>query len=444
MKASDALIFQAVDEVQRAVRAEAAKSQKKIDMILEESRQQREEARLQTKVLEDQVSKLTSMMEVLLKTRMDMALGGEGVDLSRDDGVAKPEVEKAVDEQLKAENVRDLMSRMPVPEDEDERLRVVRKMGFEAGDVSDLIGDPDFERLVDEACAEIRRRDWHDLLHRRDPRDSALHGELRRGGQHQTSRRLLASQGGHRVSTRHQETRRHLDQRHDGRHAGGSAPQHAGDDGPRHLGCRSRDGSMVPRHGRGRSGRRRSLPTTPSFRINPCLEGTKPATYGAFRIFAEKASDMEAVNHYSGAPISVEGQCVGTFCLMDGKHRDDVDTEKLRAYAARAAKLIEEKAAKRGLGRRRRVRSGNGGWFASSSIFLFCVIKSRSLRPTRSSRCAADVALARPKLYCLLMHNRCHVISLRSSKKSSTTIRGRESSAPRWKRVTLASLVLPW
>ena len=153
MKASDALIFEAVDEVQRAVRAEAAKSQKKIDMILEESRQQREEARLQTKVLEDQVSKLTSMMEVLLKTRMDMALGGEGVDLSRDDGVAKPEVEKAVDEQLKAENVRDLMSRMPVPEDEDERLRVVRKMGFEAGDVSDLIGDPDFERLVDEACA---------------------------------------------------------------------------------------------------------------------------------------------------------------------------------------------------------------------------------------------------------------------------------------------------
>ena len=80
------------------------------------------------------------------------------------------------------------------------------------------------------------------------------------------------------------------------------------------------------------------------------LEGTKPATYGAFRIFAEKASDMEAVNHYSGAPINVEGQCVGTFCLMDGKHRDDVDTEKLRAYAARAAKLIEEKAAKRGFG----------------------------------------------------------------------------------------------
>ena len=83
MKASDALIFEAVDEVQRAVRRRGAQaSPKKIDMILEESRQQREEARLQTKVLEDQVSKLTSMMEVLLKTRMDMALGGEGVDLS--------------------------------------------------------------------------------------------------------------------------------------------------------------------------------------------------------------------------------------------------------------------------------------------------------------------------------------------------------------------------
>ena len=349
MKASDALIFEAVDEVQRAVRAEAAKSQKKIDMILEESRQQREEARLQTKVLEDQVSKLTSMMEVLLKTRMDMALGGEGVDLSQDDGKAKPEVEKAVDEQLKAENVRDLMSRMPIPEDEDERLRVVRKMGFEARDVSDLIGDPDFERLVDEACAEFGVEAG--MISSIDgTRETALSmasyddaGNARRADgfwmpkvatacQHVIKKRDVISTNGT-MADMPEVPRLNMPEMM-ALAASGADPEMGrwfpvmgavGADGGA-----SPDDAIVPNQ---------SL-----------LEGTKPATYGAFRIFAEKASDMEAVTHYSGAPINVEGQCVGTFCVMDGKRRDDVDVEKLRAYAARAAKLIEEKAAKRGFG----------------------------------------------------------------------------------------------
>ena len=51
MTASDALLHGAVDEVQRAVRAEAVKSQKKMDMLMEQSR-------AQTKVLEDQVANL--------------------------------------------------------------------------------------------------------------------------------------------------------------------------------------------------------------------------------------------------------------------------------------------------------------------------------------------------------------------------------------------------
>ena len=46
---------------------------------------------------------------------------------------------------------------------------------------------------------------------------------------------------------------------------------------------------------------------------------------------------------------SVRGQAVGTFCANDrNSHRPDIDTERLKVYAARAAKLIEEKAAKRG------------------------------------------------------------------------------------------------
>ena len=71
MKASDELIVSAVDEVARAVKLEAQKSQKKMDDMMEQSR-------AQTKVLADQVANLTKMMEVLLQQR----LGGAGVDAS--------------------------------------------------------------------------------------------------------------------------------------------------------------------------------------------------------------------------------------------------------------------------------------------------------------------------------------------------------------------------
>ena len=71
MKASDELIVSAVDEVARAVKLEAQKSQKKMDDMMEQSR-------AQTKVLEDQVANLTKMMEVLLQQRL-----GAGVDASR-------------------------------------------------------------------------------------------------------------------------------------------------------------------------------------------------------------------------------------------------------------------------------------------------------------------------------------------------------------------------
>ena len=90
MKASDELIVSAVDEVARAVKLEAEKSQKKMDDMMEQSR-------AQTKVLEDQVANLTKMMEVLLQQR----LGGAGVDASKDDG-KKEEAPAPVEEKAPA------------------------------------------------------------------------------------------------------------------------------------------------------------------------------------------------------------------------------------------------------------------------------------------------------------------------------------------------------
>jgi hypothetical protein len=163
MKASDALIISAVDEVHRAVKLESRKSQKKMDQILEQSR-------ASTKVLEDQVANLTKMMEVLLKQRVGAA-GLEVADdggttigdaLSNGDGDAnanQSEVEKQVaqkmDGAMSSAVVRDLMSRMPVGDTEAERIEVVGKYGLNTEDITDLIGDSDLHALTDLAVAHF-------------------------------------------------------------------------------------------------------------------------------------------------------------------------------------------------------------------------------------------------------------------------------------------------
>ena len=156
MTASDALLHGAVDEVQRVVRAEAAKSQKKMDMLMEQSR-------AQTKVLEDQVANLTKMMEVLLATRVGMSEGGAGVDLSRPDGrkagvpgeEAPPPaddatVDRALETGITGDEIRDVMRRMPVADTEAERLEVVDKYGLNTDEITDLIGDEDLRAITDE------------------------------------------------------------------------------------------------------------------------------------------------------------------------------------------------------------------------------------------------------------------------------------------------------
>ena len=74
--------------------------------------------------------------------------------------------------------------------------------------------------------------------------------------------------------------------------------------------------------------------------------------YGQARLFGSMLGETDKEVHYTGAPIMVRGQAVGTFCVNDRNgHRPDIYTERLKVYAARAAKLIEEKAAKRGFGK---------------------------------------------------------------------------------------------
>ena len=74
----------------------------------------------------------------------------------------------------------------------------------------------------------------------------------------------------------------------------------------------------------------------------------KDATYGAARTFFG-ATLMAKELHYSGAPIKVDGQTVATFCVFDRRGtRDDVDAQKMRDFADKAAKVFQEKAKARG------------------------------------------------------------------------------------------------
>ena len=76
--------------------------------------------------------------------------------------------------------------------------------------------------------------------------------------------------------------------------------------------------------------------------------GEKDATYGAARTFFG-ATLMAKELHYSGAPIKVDGQTVATFCVFDRRGtRDDVDAQKMRDFADKAAKVFQEKAKARG------------------------------------------------------------------------------------------------
>ena len=199
MSASDQLIVSAVDDVTKAVKLAEARSQKRIDALIEENKKTREEAKLQAEILQQQVSKLTDMMEVLLKTRTEAALGAPGtVDVSQVNVEQKsdPKVEQAIDDNFNKENVHDIMRRMPMPANEDERLEVVKKMGYDRANIDDLIGDADFMALTKEAMEEFkvtdtasapsmatarlfsRRQGWHRREKRRISAASGCQGRL--------------------------------------------------------------------------------------------------------------------------------------------------------------------------------------------------------------------------------------------------------------------------
>ena len=403
MKASDELIVSAVDEVARAVKLEAEKSQKKMDDMMEQSR-------AQTKVLEDQVANLTKMMEVLLQQR----LGGAGVDASKDDGKKEeapapveetapaapvdaaaeivadasdaseatpaperettPEIpvpvdapvddpdaiarkiSETVDTQISGAVVRDLMSRMPVADTEAERIEVVQKYGLSNDDITDLIGDESLKEITDMAIETFGVHDSYvgtiDATRQTMVAFSSRRDDAGSGEGAAPPPPNIAGLWAPNIMT----SCKHVVKKNDLLQSNGSfatemehmpnltmadyaALAEAG-----HEEC----GRFLPAIGAVMADAEGTVPEETLVPSDHNPHGDKGMTYGAVRAFLQTmGSDAEA--HYSGAPIQIEGQTVATFCVLDTKRRDDVDPSAMRAFAEKAGAVLVDRARRRGV-----------------------------------------------------------------------------------------------
>ena len=409
MKASDELIVSAVDEVARAVKLEAEKSQKKMDDMMEQSR-------AQTKVLEDQVANLTKMMEVLLQQR----LGGAGVDASKDDGkkeeapapveetapaapvdaaaetvadasdasdasdatpaperettsevpvpvdapVDDPDaiarkISETVDTQISGAVVRDLMSRMPVADTEAERIEVVQKYGLSNDDITDLIGDESLKEITDMAIETFGVHDSYvgtidatrqTMVAFSTRRDDAGMGNGDDGDAPPPPN--IAGMWAPNIMT----SCKHVVKKNDLLQSNGSFAtemEHMpnltmADYAALAEAGHDECGRFLPAIGAVMADAEGAVPDETLVPSDHNPHGDKGMTYGAVRAFLQTmGSDADA--HYSGAPIQIEGQTVATFCVLDTKRRDDVDPSAMRAFAKKAEAVLVDRARRRGV-----------------------------------------------------------------------------------------------
>ena len=409
MKASDELIVSAVDEVARAVKLEAEKSQKKMDDMMEQSR-------AQTKVLEDQVANLTKMMEVLLQQR----LGGAGVDASKDagekevapapveetapaapvdaaaetvadasdasdasDATPAPErettsevpvpvdapvddpdaiarkISETVDTQISGAVVRDLMSRMPVADTEAERIEVVQKYGLSNDDITDLIGDESLKEITDMAIETFGVHDSYvgtidatrqTMVAFSTRRDDAGTGNGDDGDAPPPPN--IAGMWAPNIMT----SCKHVVKKNDLLQSNGSFAtemEHMpnltmADYAALAEAGHDECGRFLPAIGAVMADAEGAVPDETLVPSDHNPHGDKGMTYGAVRAFLQTmGSDADA--HYSGAPIQIEGQTVATFCVLDTKRRDDVDPSAMRAFAKKAEAVLVDRARRRGV-----------------------------------------------------------------------------------------------
>ena len=387
LKASDELMLGAINSVEAAVRLEAEKSRRDMEQMKEtllESQKQ------QTKVLEDQVNKLTTMMEALL-----MAKAGPGVDFSQPTGVpvaaqppapppapapeapapepvpdpeaapapespeapapeapaplAPEAVAAKFEETVNAEQIRAYMKTMPTYDNEAERLVAVKEAGLETADVTDTIGANEFTSITKEAMDEFGVCTAYigSIDGTRQTYQSWRQKHLDGSVQDHAGLWLPNKFG----------MCKHTVKANDVVVANGSMAENTLEGMPMLSAEEMQSMAMAGDKEMGRIfGDVQQMMEDPEGKVpNEQLtkedwspHGEKGMTYGKIRgFFAHTMPQVMPQTHYTGIPIKVGGETVATFCVVDSKQRDDINVEKMKEYAARAQKVMEERATAR-------------------------------------------------------------------------------------------------
>ena len=387
LKASDELMLGAINSVEAAVRLEAEKSRRDMEQMKEtllESQKQ------QTKVLEDQVNKLTTMMEALL-----MAKAGPGVDFSQPTGVpvaaqppapppapapeapapepvpdpeaapapespeapapeapaplAPEAVAAKFEETVNAEQIRAYMKTMPTYDNEAERLVAVKEAGLETADVTDTIGANEFTSITKEAMDEFGVCTAYigSIDGTRQTYQSWRQKHLDGSVQDHAGLWLPNKFG----------MCKHTVKANDVVVANGSMAENTLEGMPMLSAEEMQSMAMAGDKEMGRIfGDVQQMMEDPEGKVpNEQLtkedwspHGEKGMTYGKVRgFFAQTMPQVMPQTHYTGIPIKVGGETVATFCVVDSKQRDDINVEKMKEYAARAQKVMEERATAR-------------------------------------------------------------------------------------------------
>ena len=384
LKASDELMLGAINSVEAAVRLEAEKSRRDMEQMKEtllESQKQ------QTKVLEDQVNKLTTMMEALL-----MAKAGPGVDFSQPTGVpvaaqppapppapapeapapepvpdpeaapapespeapapeapaplAPEAVAAKFEETVNAEQIRAYMKTMPTYDNEAERLVAVKEAGLETADVTDTIGADEFTSITKEAMDEFGVCTAYigSIDGTRQTYQSWRQKHLDGSVQDHAGLWLPNKFG----------MCKHTVKANDVVVANGSMAENTLEGMPMLSAEEMQSMAMAGDKEMGRIfGDVQQMMEDPEGKVpNEQLtkedwspHGEKGMTYGKVRgFFAQTMPQVMPQTHYTGIPIKVGGETVATFCVVDSKQRDDINVDKMKEYAARAQKVMEERA----------------------------------------------------------------------------------------------------
>ena len=375
LKASDELMLGAINSVEAAVRLEAQKSRRDMEQMKEtllESQKQ------QTKVLEDQVNKLTTMMEALL-----MAKAGPGVDFSQPTGVPvaapppapppapapeapapepAPEPEAApepapepeavaakFEETVNAEQIRAYMKTMPTYDNEAERLVAVKEAGLETEDVTDTIGADEFTSITKEAMDEFGVCTAYigSIDGTRQTYQSWRQKHLDGSVQDHAGLWLPNKFG----------MCKHTVKANDVVVANGSLGENTLEGMPMFSAEEMQSMAMAGDKEMGRIfGDVQQMMEDPEGKVpNEQLtkedwspHGENGMTYGKVRgFFGNALPAWTPQTHYTGIPIKVGGETVATFCVVDSKQRDDINVDKMKEYAARAQKVMEERATAR-------------------------------------------------------------------------------------------------